>query len=146
MRSIPFVVSFSLLTFVWFFFLLSPQLVCANDIYEHTFGYSKKIQLDTRTGLRKANMNWNIAASDLSPNILSELSYDNMEIYEAGIDAKAVINKIYSKASVSFGRIVEGKGTDSDYRESDRNGGRSSEECRTNQKIGQNRRGARNLR
>jgi len=101
--------------------LLDFQTVLAADIYEDSFGYSKKIHLNTKSGYRKGSMHWSIAAPDYSPNILSELTYDDLEIYEAGFDAKAVVNKIYSKASISFGKIVQGKGTDSDYQENDRN-------------------------
>jgi hypothetical protein len=96
-------------------------IVRAADMYEDSFGYSKTIRLDTKSGYRKANMNWSVAAPDSSPNILSELQYNDLTIYEAGVDAMAVVNKIYAKASISLGKIVEGKGTDSDYQENDRN-------------------------
>jgi len=110
-------------TFFWMvaLFQIDLQTARAADIYEDSFGYSKNIRLDTRSGYRKGNLNWNIAAPDYSPNILSELQYDDLTIYEAGFDVKAVVNKLYSKASISFGKIAEGTGTDSDYQENDRN-------------------------
>ena len=110
-------------------------VVRAADIYEDSFGYSKNIRLDTRSGYRKGSMNWSIAAPDSSPNILSELQYNNLTIYEVGIDAKAVVNKMYSRASISFGKIVEGKGTDSDYQENDRNSMYSRSESNLSDEI-----------
>lgn len=116
-------------------FQIDLQTVQAADIYEDSFGYSKNIRLDTRSGYRKGNLNWSIAAPDYSPNILSELHYDNLTIYEAGLDAKAVMNKLYSKVSVSFGKIAEGKGTDSDYQENDRNSIYSQSESNLSDEI-----------
>jgi hypothetical protein len=116
-------------------FRMDLQIVRAADIYEDSFGYSKNIRLDTRSGYRKGNLNWSIAAPDYSPNILSELQYDNLTIYEAGFDAKAVVNKLYSKASISFGKIAEGKGTDSDYQENDRNSVYSQSESSLSDEI-----------
>jgi hypothetical protein len=81
---------------------------------------SKNIKIDSRTGFRKANLNWNIAAPDNQPNVLSELEYTDLEIFEASFNARAVVNKIYSRASISFGKILDGSATDSDYSEDNR--------------------------
>ena len=100
---------------------IGQKTVSASDFYDDQYEVLKKIHLDTRSGYRKGNLNWNISAPNNSPNILSELNYEDLEIYEAGVNAKAVINKFYSRASINFGRIVDGIGLDSDYKENDRN-------------------------
>jgi len=107
----------------------------ASDSFDDQYEILKKIHIDTRSGYRKGSLNWNIAAPNNSPNILSELSYEDLEIYEAGVNAKAVINKFYSRASINFGRIIDGTGIDSDYRESDRNALFSQSESKVSDEI-----------
>jgi len=99
---------------------IGQKTAFASDFYDDQYEVLKKIHLDTRSGYRKGNLNWSIAAPNNSPNILSELRYEDLEIYEAGVNAKAVINKFYSRASINFGRIANGTGLDSDYKENDR--------------------------
>ncbi len=122
------VMNFTRLIILVTLFLSSPLTIFATDL--NTFATdlnpdgkkeeSKKINIDSRTGYKKANLNWNIAP-DNNPNVLPELEYNNLEIYEAGVDVKAVIHQIYSRASISFGKIVDGEGKDSDYLQDDLN-------------------------
>ncbi|MCP4683184.1 MAG: hypothetical protein GY864_12685, partial [Desulfobacterales bacterium] len=105
-----------------FLFLFSPLTTFALDLNaDDKKEESKKFNIDSRTGFKKANLNWNITAPDNSPNALSDLEYNNLEIYEAGVDVKAVIHQIYSRASISFGKIVDGEGNDSDYYQNNQN-------------------------
>ena len=102
--------------------LVSATPSFASDLDEDgQFKISKMINIDTRTGFRRANLNWNIAAPDGPPNVLSELEYTDLEILEVSFNVKAVVNKIYSRASINFGKIIEGSATDSDYSEDNRN-------------------------
>ncbi len=76
---------------------------------------SRTITLDSRTGYKKANLNWNISTSETPSGLISQIGYNNLDIVEAGVDMTAVIHQIYSRASISFGKIVDGDGVDSDY-------------------------------
>jgi len=104
------------------FLLVTVSPAFALDLNEEgLLEPSKTINIDSRTGFRRANLSWNIAAPDGEPNVLSELEYTDLEIFEASFNARAVVNKIYSRASISFGKIIEGSATDSDYTEDNRN-------------------------
>lgn len=65
-------------------------------------------------GYRLDQFRWNISGNGV--NILSELTWEDLQIYQT--DIKSYIqfdNKIYLKASIGFGFILEGKNQDSDY-------------------------------
>lgn len=103
------------------FFLSIPYIVCAEESkLSEKKDDSKKINIDTRTGYKKASLNWNISAPDNSPNVMSELEYNNLGIVETGVDMTAVVHQIYSRASISFGKIVDGDGVDTDYNQDNR--------------------------
>ncbi|UCG99848.1 MAG: hypothetical protein JSU78_05275 [Deltaproteobacteria bacterium] len=75
-------------------------------------------------GYRMDNLDWNIAGDQYgnNPNILSELEFNDLEIYQAGLELKLTLNRIYFRASIYFGEITHGEGTDSDYDQDNRNG------------------------
>jgi len=119
-----------------YFLVLSAMPSFASDLDEdRKSNPSKIINIDSRTGFRRASLNWNIAAPDNQPNVLSEIEYNDLEIFEASFNAKAVINKIYSRASISFGKIMEGNASDSDYTEDNRNSLYSKSESDINDEV-----------
>jgi opacity protein-like surface antigen len=70
------------------------------------------------TGYRRDELDWNIAGdnSGNNPNILSELTWDDLEILQIKFQNKTVIpNIFYFRASVSYGWIYDGENQDSDY-------------------------------
>lgn len=87
-------------------------------------------------GYRMDNLDWNIAGDQYgsNPNILSELEFNDLEIYQAGLELKVTVNRIYFRASVCLGEITDGESTDSDYDQDNRSGlySRSKSEINNN--------------
>lgn len=87
---------------------------------------TQKTHVDISMGLRKNDFNWNIA-SDLSgretPNILSELSWKNIQTVEAGVHATRLVPLKFARwskgirveAEAKYGKTVKGENQDSDY-------------------------------
>ncbi|MDY7035412.1 MAG: hypothetical protein SV375_04510 [Thermodesulfobacteriota bacterium] len=73
-------------------------------------------------GYRMDYLDWNIAGDQdgQNPNIISELEFDDIEIYQRGLEANLLVNQIYSSGSIHFGNIKNGECTDSDYDEDNR--------------------------
>lgn len=93
--------------------MLTPSLLKGVDIVESSFsiGYT----------YRQDSLNWSIAAPDGTPNVLSELKWEDLMINQAKASFHAVTGQnIYLKASADYGRIFNGKNRDSDYFEDDR--------------------------
>ena len=76
-------------------------------------------------GYRVDSLDWNIAGDDsgLNPNVLSELTWSDLQIYQFGLlgTAENIATKFkvfspYLLAAVGCGQIVSGKNQDSDYR------------------------------
>lgn len=80
--------------------------------------------ISVNIGYRMDNLDWSIAGNQYgsNPNILSELEFNDLEIYQAGLELKLTLNRIYFRASISHGEITDGEGTDSDYDQDNRNG------------------------
>lgn len=69
-------------------------------------------------GYRKDELDWNIAGNinGTNPNILSELTWEDLESFQLRFKNKTVIpNIFYFRASVSYGWIFDGTVQDSDY-------------------------------
>lgn len=72
--------------------------------------------LKTGTGYRQDSLNWSIAGENNHPNILSELKWENLEIWEIRASAEALLCKhIYFKGEGDYGKIYNGRNRDSDY-------------------------------
>ncbi|MGR9046553.1 MAG: TonB-dependent receptor [Gammaproteobacteria bacterium] len=74
------------------------------------------IRFHADTGYRQDKLNWTIAAPDGSPNVLSELTWDNIEsvTFEAGAKVKTPSNWII-EGNVLYGEIIDGNNQDSDF-------------------------------
>ncbi len=69
-------------------------------------------------GYRRDEVDWNIAGNIFGtmPNVLSELDWDDLEIFQLRFQNKTVIpNILYFRAMASYGWIYDGKVQDSDY-------------------------------
>lgn len=69
-------------------------------------------------GYRRDDLDWNIAGdiNGNNPNILSELTWEDLESFQLKLQNKTVIpNIFYFRALVSHGWIFDGKVQDSDY-------------------------------
>ena len=90
--------------------------------YEKT-GSLAVIQLYAGLTYRIDDLNWNIAgqADGTSPNILSELTWDNLNIYEVNVGFSSFVKQsVYLRGYMSYGSIVSGENQDSDYNADDR--------------------------
>lgn len=75
-------------------------------------------KLNFSNSYRVDNLDWNIAGDihGNNPNVLSELTWSDLEIYQAGVGLKAVMDKgLYMRSSLGFGWILDGDNQDSDF-------------------------------
>lgn len=109
-----------------------PARASARDVVE-------RADLDVTTGYRVDQFDWNIAGDidGHNPDVLSELKWEDLEIYQVSARGKLVMaNKRFPlggliKAGVSYGDISSGDNQDSDY-----NGdGRTREFSRSNNRA-----------
>ncbi len=75
------------------------------------------VELSTTAGYRADKLDWNIAgdSSGANPNILSELKWDGLDIFEVGLSARKSFDGLYLRGSFDFGLIFSGSNQDSDY-------------------------------
>lgn len=79
-----------------------------------TAGYQSSASL--RSGYRQDRLNWSIAAPGGSPNILSELTWDRLDIAEVAGDVRwSDSSKLYLRGGANFGWITGRQCRDSDY-------------------------------
>lgn len=72
-------------------------------------------------GFRRDNLNWSIAPMDLNPNVLSELTWENLDSFEITSDLRwSNSSNIYFHGKAGFGWTLSGTVIDSDYEEDDR--------------------------
>lgn len=90
--------------------------------YEKT-GSQAVIQLYAGFNYRTDELNWNIAGqpNGTSPNILSELTWEDLGIYEVSLGFSSFVKKrVYFRGYMNYGRIMSGENQDSDYYADDR--------------------------
>lgn len=73
--------------------------------------------LDVGIGYRTDDINWNIAGNlaGESPNVLSELTWDDLQILQIETAVKASIRRVYVRGLFDYGWILAGDNQDSDY-------------------------------
>lgn len=102
------------------FGLMSNVLENADKEFQVSWGY--------RTG----DLDWNIAGTNNIPNILSELTWSDLEIYQFNLNGSISFeNHIYLKTQYSLGVVADGKNQDSDYA----NNNRTAEFSRSNNDV-----------
>lgn len=82
------------------------------------FGNDFKIESGIDAGYRVDNLRWNIAGNiyGSSPNILSELSWKNLKIFQIGAHTQINLDEnVFLLGSFDYGIITSGKNQDSDY-------------------------------
>jgi hypothetical protein len=101
-----------LLTNIAFFSCLDPSE--AADI---------KTDLSLSTGYRVDDSSWNIAGnvSGTNPNVLSELTWSDLEILQAVVSGRALVNeRVYLRGSFGYGWTFSGDNLDADFSGNDR--------------------------
>ena len=74
--------------------------------------------LEFSAGYRKDNLDWNIAGdiNGNNPNILSELTWSDIDIFQIKAGIRSVFNKVfYVRGAIDYGSIFDGANQDSDY-------------------------------
>ena len=76
-----------------------------------------------RQGYRHDDLRWNIAAADGTPNILSELTWSDLNTYELKGEGQVVVKDLLRlEGSYAYGWINDGDNQDSDYTGNNRTG------------------------
>ncbi|MBI5492232.1 MAG: TonB-dependent receptor [Deltaproteobacteria bacterium] len=96
--------------------LFAAFVCCAALIAGPAFG-KDGYNLTLSTGLRSDEFDWNIAgdSSGANPNVLSELSWRELDIYEIRGKLAVETNRVYIRGSLAYGLIYNGVNQDSDY-------------------------------
>jgi hypothetical protein len=82
-----------------------------------------KTDLILSTGYRVDDLNWNIAGniSGGNPNVLSELTWSDLQTLQAALSGRALVNEwLYVRGSFGYGWTFSGGYLDSDYAGNDR--------------------------
>ena len=77
-----------------------------------------KTDISLSTGYRVDDLSWNIAGdiSGSNPNVLSELTWSDLETLQATLSARALVNDwLYLRGSFGYGCIRSGDNQDSDF-------------------------------
>ena len=85
----------------------------------HQAAYAASPDFSLKTGFRSDKLDWNIAGDSKghNPNILSELTWEGIKIFEVTAGFKRDLNKKrYVRASLGYGWINDGTNQDSDYK------------------------------
>lgn len=70
---------------------------------------------------REDQLNWNFAGPNDTPNVLSELEWDDIRVNQVTFAiAATTCNRFYFRGYADYGRIFHGRNRDSDYAESGR--------------------------
>jgi len=81
------------------------------------------VQLTFGLNFRTDRLDWNIAGNKegTNPNILSELTWEKLNIYELSLGFRSFVKKgVYLKGYLNYGKIINGENQDSDYGSDDR--------------------------
>jgi hypothetical protein len=80
------------------------------------------LELGINAGVRLDRLDWTIAGNlaGSNPNILSELTWKDLEIFQVGVDGRLITGKnrragFYLRGHLDYGWILDGHGQDSDY-------------------------------
>ena len=97
--------------------MIGPALAWSADASDPALLW-RDSEVSLSAGYRTDDLDWNIAASPSggSPNILSELTWRDLEIFQLGLEARVVVHQLFIiKGMVKRGFINNGKNQDSDY-------------------------------
>ncbi len=132
----------SLVNFMWFKNLQTDRYL---TLYLLIFGWipgsafatmAVDYSIRQQVGYQLDQFDWNIAGSlegQKQPNILSELSWENLDVFYVGVDGKLLLdNTLYIRGRLGRGDVVSGENRDSDYC----NDNRTGEFSRSNNRSG----------
>ncbi len=101
---------------------LTVFLICCSNAYSlgsdnntSTVNLNRYALITISTGYRTDTLDWNTAGFNNNPNILSELEYEDIKIYQTALNIKSVLNNFVVNLYYNYGVITDGNGYDSDY-------------------------------
>jgi len=102
-----------------FFFLLLP-ILAFFPYPDPAHAADIKTDLSLSTGYRVDDLSWNIAGNNNNPNVLSELTWSDLEILQATLTGRALVNEwLYLRGSFVTVYLLRDN-QDSDYAGNDR--------------------------
>jgi hypothetical protein len=119
------IILMNLYVYVAIGFLFLVPLATSSKAMAETFSTTQKVERRIETefllsaGYRVDEYDWNIAGPTRLGNyvnVLSELTWDTVEIYQIKLSNKTLINKIVClKGTLGYGSIFDGSNQDSDF-------------------------------
>ena len=98
---------------------LDAQTVTAEKQYYDT---GARGEFEITQGYRQDKLTWSVSGKHHKPNILSELQFKDVRIYQTRIAAKFTMNDYFLRMQAGYGDIHSGHIRDSDYGKDDRRG------------------------
>lgn len=101
-------------------FILLGSSLMMSSVYAEMY-----TNVSVSAGYRVDSLNWSIAGNSAggNPNILSELSWKNLESAQIGIESDISFDEeIYIRSYINYGYIFDGEVQDSDYNGDNRSG------------------------
>lgn len=104
--------------------LLGAALAAGSPVPESGADTLEEATLELTTGYRRDQLDWNIAGNvfGTNPNVLSELEWKDLDIYQLGLRGRIEAGNHYDprlkgvlKGSASVGYVEDGTNRDSDY-------------------------------
>jgi outer membrane protease len=102
----------------WTVQILSLLLVSMAFSQESVSG----LRMGLDAGYRTDRGQWTISGGEDGPNIISDLEWKELEIYELRLRGEYSVGRIVLDGSLGYGVMVNGKNRDSDYAFDDRQG------------------------
>ncbi|MBW7956721.1 MAG: outer membrane beta-barrel protein [Deltaproteobacteria bacterium] len=93
------------------FFVIAAVLLCS--IPQPALAAKEEVKISFSAGKRVDNLDWSIAGGGV--NILSELTWKDLESYQLKGRARIYIGRVYLRGQAAYAFIVSGENQDSDY-------------------------------
>ncbi len=115
----------------------SPTLIglvlMLNNLGLYSEEWISEPKVQVSAGYRYDTLNWNIAGVHNRPNVLSELKWTHLQMYQLGAKAEAYIcDQWLIRLDGEYGKILDGKVQDSDFNRNNRRGEYSRFNCDAN--------------
>lgn len=110
------------------FLFTAMNFFFGGDICEAQIAFFHGAELQLGSGYRSGEFNWNIAGPSSNPDVLSELEWEDLDIFQTEAQGQAWLVStnwpnlsLYIKGSAAYGWVIDGTNQDSDYAGDHRN-------------------------
>lgn len=83
---------------------------------------STRFDVEVSQGYRHDKLKWSVSSVHKKPNILSELTFHDIKIYQTRLVTKLTMDDYFAKANFGYGDILSGRERDSDYSKNNKKG------------------------